>query len=225
MHQYNIIGLMSGTSLDGLDIAYCQFIKQSDVWKYQIIKAETIPYSKYWRQKLSSLLTASALEITETDFSYGKYLGKCTKKFIEKHKLKPNFIASHGHTVFHDPDIGYTQQIGKGEAIFSATSIPTIYDFRTLDVVLGGQGAPLVPIGDLKLFSDYEYCLNLGGIANISEKKSNSIVAYDICPCNLVLNYLASQNGLSYDQNGTLAKTGQVNLPLLEKLNQLPFYH
>jgi anhydro-N-acetylmuramic acid kinase len=223
MKHYKVIGLMSGTSLDGVDIAYCEF-EFDTKWYFEIIKAETIEYPSLWKDRLSSLMNSSAETLTEIDRKYGKYLGQITKEFIIKNRVSPDFISSHGHTIFHQPDKGFTLQIGDGHSISSVTGLPVVYDFRSLDVALGGQGAPLVPIGDRLLFSVFDYCLNLGGIANISFEKAGKRLAFDICPVNMVLNYLASLEGFRFDMNGSLASTGIVNPSLLQKLNHLDYY-
>ena len=194
--KYNVIGLMSGTSLDGLDIAYCSFEIDTDYkWNFKIINAETIKYEENLMHKLSSVENSTAYEISLLDVEYGKYIGEKTIEFINKFKLKPDLISSHGHTIFHQPHKGLTLQIGKGVAISAVTGCTVINDFRTLDVALGGQGAPLVPIGDRLLFADYDYCINLGGFANISYENNNERIAFDICPVNIVLNYLTKQLG------------------------------
>lgn len=223
--NYKVIGLMSGTSLDGLDIAYCHFEINENKWKYQIIKGYTIPYSVEWQNRLKSVETGSALELAKTDHDYGHLLGKLTKSFIDEHNIHPDFIASHGHTVFHQPGNRVTLQIGKGSAIVAETGLPVICDFRSMDVALGGQGAPLVPIGDRLLFPEYDYCLNLGGIANISFENGGSRIAFDICPANMVLNFLANHYHRSFDENGDIARRGVLNQNLLRKLNDLDYYH
>ena len=223
MKNYKVIGLISGTSLDGLDIAYCTFnIDQS--WKFEIIHTETIEYSDEWVERLESLFNADDKTLTQTNLEYGWYLGKLTICFIKANNLKPDFISSHGHTIFHQPEKGFTLQIGDGQAISDIVKLPVIYDFRTLDVQLGGQGAPLVPVGDRLLFPDFDYCLNLGGIANISFEKDNQRIAFDICPCNQVLNHLSRFLGQEYDSDGLMARQGIVNHNLLEKLNALSYY-
>jgi anhydro-N-acetylmuramic acid kinase len=133
-------------------------------------------------------------------------------------------IASHGHTIFHQPEKGFTFQLGNGASIAAETGIPTVADFRTGDVALGGQGAPLVPVGDKLLFSDYESCLNLGGFANISFDQHGKRIAFDICPVNFILNDLAQKSGWPYDTGGELGRSGNMNRELLEQLNQLAFY-
>jgi len=221
---YFVIGLMSGTSLDGLDLAFCEFEKKDNRWSYLIHQAETYPYTREWKERLSSIESAAAVDFAMTDASYGHLLGKCAKDFIENHQIRPDFIASHGHTIFHQPQNRFTTQIGKGSAIAAETGLPVVSDFRSADVALGGQGAPLVPIGDRLLFSDYEYCLNLGGFANISFEKNGNRIAFDVCPANIVLNSIAEKAGAYYDDGGEMARKGIILPGLLEKLNLLPYY-
>jgi len=224
--NYNVIGLMSGTSLDGLDIAYCNFIiDELDKWNFKIIHAETIKYDDIWIKKLSSAEKSTALAISLLNVEFGNYLGNQTKDFINKYNIKPDFIASHGHTIFHQPDKGLTLQIGSGAAIAAVTSCTVINDFRTLDVALGGQGAPLVPIGDKLLFNEYDFCINLGGFANISFEDGNQRIAFDICPVNIVFNYLTQQIGLPYDDEGKMASEGELNDELFDNLELLSYYH
>lgn len=218
--QY-IIGLMSGTSLDGIDIAYCHF---ESARQFRLIAAETIPYSDSWRQRLASLHRASAEDFARTDAEFGHLLGQCVNRFRALHQGPVNCIASHGHTVFHQPEMGFTAQIGDGNAIAAETELPVICDFRRLDVALGGQGAPLVPIGDRLLFANYDCCINLGGIANLSYELDNRRTAYDISPCNMALNWLAAQTGLDFDRDGMMASQGQCIAPLMEKLESLDYY-
>ena len=221
---YKVIGLMSGTSLDGLDIAYCLFSYDNGKWSYSIEKAETIEYSKEIKNKLLKAEHTTSEEFAKIDKDFGHFIGKQTRKFIDKYSLDVDFISSHGQTIFHQPEIHFTSQIGDINAIAAQTRIKTIGDFRRLDIALGGQGAPLVPIGDRLLFSDYPYCLNLGGFSNISFDKNGKRIAYDICPVNIVLNSLAEREGMPYDKDGILARSGKINQELLEKLNDLDFY-
>jgi anhydro-N-acetylmuramic acid kinase len=223
-NEYKVIGLMSGTSLDGLDMAFCHFEKIENTWKYEILKAQTIAYSPEWQERLRSGEKGNALDLTLTDHDYGQFLGKLTKSFLDEHRLDPDFIASHGHTIFHQPGSGITLQIGKGSEIAAVTGLPVICDFRSLDVALGGQGAPLVPIGDRLLFPEFDYCLNLGGIANISNENCGRRIAFDICPANMVLNFLANQVDKPFDVNGDMARQGKLNVQLLEWLNDLDYY-
>ncbi len=224
MKSYFAIGLMSGTSLDGLDICYVKF-PIPEIENFEILKAETIPYDANWKSKLKNSIHLSAEELTRLDFDYGIYLGQTIKEFIEKNQINQlDFIASHGHTVFHNPTKNYTLQIGKGQGIFAKTGIQTVFDFRSQDVLLGGQGAPLVPIGDEYLFKNYDACLNLGGFSNISFSRNKKRMAFDICPVNVVLNQLSEELGKSYDENGEIARSGKINTDLLFELNQLEFY-
>ena len=216
-----IIGLMSGTSLDGLDIAYCEF---TDERHFQLIAAETYNYSAAWRERLATLHRATAEEYARTDTELGHYFGERVLHFRENHPGRVDCIASHGHTVFHQPDNGFTAQIGDGNAICAVTGLPVVCDFRRLDVALGGQGAPLVPIGDRLLFGEYDSCINLGGIANISYEAHGQRIAYDIAPCNMALNYLAGKQGMTYDAGGATARTGTIVTSLLAKLETLDYY-
>lgn len=214
------IGTMSGTSLDGLDICAVSFSEQS----FSILCAETIPYSTEMRQTLAQAHTLSGLDLQQLHVDYGIFCGNNIQNFITKHSLSIDYIASHGHTVFHTPNTGLTLQIGSGAHIAAITGITTINDFRTLDVALGGQGAPLVPIGDELLFPQYDYCLNIGGFANVSCKQNNTRLAWDICATNIVLNYYAQQLGNDYDTNGEFGKQGIVHTDLLHKLQSIPFF-
>ncbi len=221
-----VIGLMSGTSLDGLDIAACLFSCQNEQWKFQLLKAETIEYDSSLKNKLSGLMTANALEYVQTDFEFGYYMGDQVRRFLDSNKLQADLIASHGHTIFHQPQLGYTSQIGQGACIAARCGLPVVFDFRSLDVALGGQGAPLVPIGDQLLFSEFDYCLNLGGIANISfDNTSGERIAFDICPVNMALNELAGILNKPYDENGSVAASGQLHSELFQKLEALDFYY
>jgi len=224
MENYSVIGLMSGSSLDGVDIAMCQLIENEGTWLYQIIESECIPYSPYWINILKKVQNESALNYHRSHVYLGHYLGQLCKQFISKHDFHVDLIASHGHTVFHNPSKRFTSQIGDGAAIAALTGITTVSDLRTTDVALGGQGAPIVPIGDQHLFKDYKFCLNIGGIANISAKTNDSIYAYDICGANQILNHLAKKRNLEFDNNGDIARSGSINQKLLSELNSLPFF-
>lgn len=217
------IGLMSGTSLDGLDICYVRF--DSDT-SFEILHAETIEYSTELRNQLKEAFTISAMELCELDIQFGYYLGEQVAEFIKRYQIKNiDFVASHGQTIFHQPQKNFTLQIGNGAAISSRCQQKVICDFRTQDVVLGGQGAPLVPIGDELLFSEYDACLNLGGFSNISMNRNGKRIAFDVCPVNIVLNHYANKLGFDYDNEGQLAAKGNVNLNLIDELNNIPFYH
>ncbi len=215
---------MSGSSLDGLDIAYTEFWQENDEWHYNLIKGETIPYSSEWAKILKNIRNYPAAKLIEIHHGYGKFLGELTLRFIDKHALKPDLVASHGHTVFHNPARGYTFQLGYGQAIASKTGITTIADFRTKDITLGGQGAPLVPIGDELLFNDFKACINLGGIANISFSQKGKRIAFDVVPANQLLNFLAGKAGLEYDNDGKLASKGKMIENLHKILSADPYY-
>lgn len=224
MTEYHVIGIMSGTSMDGVDLAYCVIRNENGRWQYSIQQAETVPYDEKWRLRLSKLNRQDAHVFWKTHVFYGKFLGELTRDFIHKHQLKVDLIASHGHTVFHVPGSHYTCQIGDLNYIHAETGIPVVGDFRTLDVALGGNGAPLVPAGDILLFSQYNFCLNLGGIANISGYLGEQYVGYDICPCNIALNRIARNKGQLFDDDGNIARAGQVDDELLSALNSISFY-
>ncbi|AMC10699.1 anhydro-N-acetylmuramic acid kinase [Lutibacter profundi] len=221
----HIIGVMSGTSLDGIDIAYVK-INYNNNFTFEILKATTISYSKNWKSTLKNGFHLSGEALTKLDADYGIFLGEIIQNFITENKIENlNFIASHGHTIYHNPDKNYTLQIGNGPQITAITGIKTICDFRVQDIALGGQGAPLVPIGDKLLFSDYDYCLNLGGFANISFEENKNRIAFDICPVNIVLNHYVSSLNIEYDDKGAIASTGNIDKRLLNELNALPFYN
>ena len=222
--SWSVIGVMSGTSLDGLDIALCNFRNDSGKWQYEIVDAECYNYDKAWKQKLNDAYKLSGLDLLILHKEYGFFIGDRINSFLKKDHQKPDLIATHGHTVFHQPDKKLSFQLGGSAALFASTGIPVVSDFRALDVCLGGQGAPLVPVGDAILFKEYDYCLNLGGIANISYDKDNQRIAFDICGCNLLLNTVANEIGLDYDNNGQIARTGKVDQDILNQLNSWQYY-
>lgn len=219
-----IIGMMSGTSLDGLDICFATFEHKEDKWSYNIIKAAEVQYPFELKQQLATAQNMSALEYAQLNSDYGLYLGRMVRKFIDENDFEPDYIASHGHTIFHQPAKRFTAQIGSGAGIAAESGVDTICDFRTTDVALHGQGAPLVPVGDRNLFADYDYCLNMGGFSNISFDSGKNRSAYDICPVNYVLNHYTRKVGLEYDKDGEIARSGVVCDALLAKLNELDFY-
>lgn len=223
-NKHQILGLMSGSSLDGLDLAFCEFENKNNQWNFAIVKAETISYSDNWLLRLKNAPLLTGRKLIQTHIEYGRLLGDYSKIFLSKYNLDPDFIASHGHTVFHRPELGYTFQLGDGQTLSSTLGCKVISDFRTKDVSIGGQGAPLVPIGDKFLFCNYEYCLNLGGIANISFTENKKRIAFDICPVNQVFNHLSKQIGLLYDDEGKIARSGKLINDLLTQLNSDPYY-
>ena len=215
---------MSGTSLDGIDLAYCTFHESNGEFTFKLGSCETIPYPGFWLDKLKALPQSPAVEYAETHVSYGRYVGQLVKGFMQTNQLTADFVSSHGHTIFHNPDMGYTAQIGDGAAMAMECGLPVVCDFRSSDVAAHGQGAPLVPIGDELLFPEYDYCLNLGGFANISTKKEGKRIAFDISPANIILNHIANKAGKDFDEGGKLAASGEIDTELLAKLNSLDFY-
>lgn len=221
---WHIIGLMSGTSLDGVDLVFVKISKELG-YSFELLKAETIPYSEKWKKNLHDAFLLTGEKLIKLDADYGKFLAGLIKEFIKKNDLKNiDFISSHGHTIFHQPDQNFTLQIGNGPEICAHSGLKVICDFRKQDVALGGQGAPLVPIGDRYLFNYPTFCLNLGGFSNISFEKSGERLAFDISPVNIVLNHYAEKLGLAYDKGGDLSRSGQIHQDLLSALNSLDFY-
>ncbi len=218
------IGLMSGTSLDGLDIAQCNFHFSEDGITYKIEYCETSVYPEEIARKLRDAEHSDALNFCRIDAAYGKWIGATCRAFMDKYSSKPLLISSHGHTIFHNPKEGFTTQIGNGAQIAAATKVRTVCDFRSLDVALGGQGAPLVPIGDRLLFGQYDACVNIGGFSNISMEQEQKRIAWDICPANYLLNHYAAKLGLKYDESGNISRKGTTIAELLKKLNQLDYY-
>ncbi len=218
-NTYHVIGLMSGTSLDGVDLAYCSFNRKGSHWRYGIHHASTVAYNRTWKKILQAAHHLPGQELIQLNVLYGHYLGNLCNEFCKNHAIhKVDFISSHGHTVYHQPGKGFTFQIGDGNAIHNATGKNVVCDFRSLDVMRGGEGAPLVPVGDHILFGEYDVCLNLGGIANCSMQQRNKRVAFDICFANMALNYLAEQEGKRYDKDGQRASTGTIDKRLFRKL-------
>lgn len=218
------VGLMSGSSLDGLDLAAAEFWQEDGRWFYSFKKSAFCPYPEKWQQKLQQAFYLEPNELAALDLEYGGYLGELTLGFIQKNQLKPALVASHGHTIFHQPEKGITLQIGNGQAIADACKCFVINDFRSEDVSKGGQGAPLVPIGDRLLFVDYEICLNIGGIANISFEENGNRLAFDCCMANQGLNFIAGFADLAFDDGGNLAASGKIISTLFEVLNSEEFF-
>lgn len=224
MSEHLAIGLMSGSSLDGVDLALVKFQSENGKYGFNILQSTTLPYSAEWENLLSKAFHQKPEDLTGLDKAYGEYLGRQVLRFMQDNDIIPNFVASHGHTIFHKPEEHYTLQIGDGQALANACGLKVINDFRSEDVSKGGQGAPLVPIGDKLLFSEYEACLNIGGIANVSYDQNGQRIAYDICIANQALNYLANQKGLKYDKDGLLARNGAIDEALLAALNSNAFF-
>ena len=223
---YRAIGIMSGSSLDGMDMAFVEFTETGGKWSYEIIAADCLAYSDEWRGKLLSAVDLSALNYQLLHIDYGHYIGNKINEFIETNNLqhRVNLIASHGHTTFHLPHKKMTAQLGDGAAIAAETKLPVVSDLRNIDVAFGGQGAPIVPIGEKLLFEEYQYFLNIGGIANMSINQRGNYIAFDICAANRILNMLAAEKGFDYDEGGMMASSGEVDRNLLQQLNALDYY-
>lgn len=222
--DYRLIGVMSGTSLDGIDLVLTEmsFLEKTS---YKIIASETFPYSREWQKKLEGAINLEAAELNELDNDYTLYLADVINRFIQKYDIDLiDAVCSHGHTVKHTPEQGVTFQIGNRPKLAKLIDAPVVCDFRVQDVELGGQGAPLVPIGDRLLFNEFKYCINLGGFANVSLEKNSRRIAYDICPVNTVLNYFMRKLQKDYDEDGKLARAGELDEELLEKLDSLKYY-
>ncbi len=222
---YRAIGIMSGSSLDGLDIAFTEFQENAGKWNYEIMQADCYPYNHNWIEKLRSATSLNSVDYQLLHVEYGHYIGEQINRFIEENKLhyQAALISSHGHTTFHIPSKKMTAQLGDGASIAAETQLPVITDLRALDLAFGGQGAPIVPIGEKWLLGNFDFFLNLGGIANISFK-SDPYTAFDICAANRVLNMLINNEGKEYDDSGEMAKNGAINFELLQKLNGLDYY-
>jgi anhydro-N-acetylmuramic acid kinase len=215
------LGVMSGTSCDGLDLALCRFTERYGAWQHEVLRAATVPYDAAMRQHLAGAHLLDSAELIRTDRAYGRFIGEQIVHFLGDDSLRPTLISSHGHTVFHAPAEGYTLQIGHGADIAATTGIDTVCDLRSSDVALGGQGAPLVPMGDEMLFSCYDICLNLGGFANLSYRNMLRREAFDVCPVNLPINALSARLGLEFDRDGAIAASTPPDPALLRSLASL----
>ena len=223
---YKVMGLMSGSSLDGLDIVFTELQEVAGKWHYEIITTSCIEYDEAWQKKLKGSLELKAEDYLLLHTGYGRFIGEKINEFIYKNnlQLRVNLVASHGHTTFHLPEKKMTHQLGEGAAIASETKLPVVSDLRSMDIAFGGQGAPIVPLGEKLLFVDYNYFLNLGGIANVSIHTENTVIAFDVCAANRVLNMLAEEKGKAYDDGGKISAMGNINNDLLEKINSLEYF-
>lgn len=221
--HFEVIGVMSGSSLDGLDLAWVELVHHMGDWSFNIREARTVPYDSRFKQRLKDAMLGPALELARLDRDLGDLIGAACKDLINGRRV--DLIASHGHTLFHKPEEGLTTQIGGGARIAATTGTTTVCDFRSVDVALGGQGAPLVPLGERLLFPQHKAFLNIGGICNIALHGPERVTGYDVCIGNQALNFLANEGGQDYDANGNLARTGRILPELLEALNALPFHH
>jgi len=215
---------MSGTSLDGMDLVVVRFYRYLNQWKYQIQQAVTLEYTEEWKRKLQEAATLPAEEFLLLHNEYGRFTGDAVTRFLSDAGLHAGLVASHGHTIFHQPEKQFTFQLGAGAAIASQCGITTVSDFRITDVAMGGQGAPLVPVGDELLFNNFGFCLNLGGFSNISHQQHGRRIACDISPVNMVANSLAMRAGYAYDNNGEMGSRGTIHTGLVDRLNALDFY-
>ncbi len=217
---------MSGTSLDGVDLAHINFEINDGKWSYKIFECDTFSYSNEMISKLKNGIHLSSIELSELNIEYTNLLGNIISEFIAKNNISNlDAVCSHGHTILHQPQKGFTLQIGNLPEIAKITNQKVVCNFRVQDVLFGGQGAPLVPIGDEILFSEFDYCLNLGGFSNISFEENNERIAFDISPVNTVLNFYANTFGLEYDDKGKISESGNINIELFDELNKLEFYH
>jgi anhydro-N-acetylmuramic acid kinase len=222
--KYIVLGLMSGTSMDGLDVSCAKYYKQNNTWCFDLLKAETFSYNESIKLDFLKAFNKKC-NIEDIDIKFGDIISDYILLFLEKHHLVPDLISSHGHTIFHNPKNGYTTQVGSGKIISERIKMPVVSNFRQQDIDLGGQGAPLVPMGDKLLFSQYHACVNLGGIVNISYDDNGTRFAYDIGPCNMILNYISNKKGKAYDNNGEMALKGKVNPKLLNQLSNISYYN
>ena len=223
---YRAIGVMSGSSLDGLDVAFVSFEENRGVWTYEITAAATYEYTEEWQRNLQQATSLSAYDYLQLHGRYGRWIGGQINLFIKSFNLhhQVQLIASHGHTLFHAPANGFTAQIGAGADIAAITGINVVSDLRAMDIALGGQGAPIVPMGEKLLFAEYDVLLNIGGIANLTCKSNDEYIAFDVCPANKILNALAANEGKKYDADGGMAAAGTAHDGLLEHLNALDYY-
>ena len=225
-NRYQVLGVMSGTSLDGLDITYCQF-EQNAGWHFQLLAAQTFGFPDSLRNQLQGLMGSDLYGALRVEQAFDEFLVKCVKAFSTQEGIdlrEVDLLANHGQTIFHEPESGFTYQLSNPSRIASLLRIPVVGDFRTADVALGGQGAPLVPIGDALLFGEFDACINLGGFANVSLEIHGNRRAWDICPVNFVMNPLARQLGGDYDDRGEWARGGELDADLLQKLESLAYY-
>lgn len=223
-NTFQILGMMSGTSLDGLDMALCSFKREGSSWSYRLIRAGFKDYPPELRTQLEKAIGFKAIDLLALDAQYGGWLGQQAAAFLGSDSATLDAVASHGHTVHHRPELGFTFQLGAPQYVALSSGLPVIGDFRSGDIALGGQGAPLVPVGDRLLFSTYDFCLNLGGIANISFEQDGKRIAFDIGIANMLLNHLVRPLGLTYDSGGAIAREGEINTALLESLDGLAYY-
>jgi anhydro-N-acetylmuramic acid kinase len=224
--EYDVIGLMSGSSLDGLDICRILFKESDNQWKYKVIDAHCYVYDESFRRELQQVSAGTAIQLAALHTRLGHVFSSFVLDFLSRQADTSGIqlLVSHGQTVFHQPEHGFTTQIGCGATLAAKTGLTVVNDLRTVDVALGGQGAPLVPLGEQYLFPGQGQFLNIGGICNVSLHEDRKVIAYDVCPGNTLLNFLARKMGQSYDEGGRYAKSGELSEGLLSQLNSIPFY-
>jgi len=223
-NKYNVIGIMSGTSCDGLDIAHSLFWFEKNKWMYKLEKYKSVSYSKKLKSRLLKCSKLDALSLKILDLDFGEYIKGEIKKFIKESKTRFDLISCHGHTVFHDPKKKLSYQIGNPLIMYNSVRIPVVFNFRELDIIMGGEGAPLVPYGDKELFNEFDYCINIGGILNISKLYDKELIGYDICPANIILNKFSRELNEEYDIDGRLSLSGNFDSNLFKKLNSIRYY-
>lgn len=227
----NILGLMSGTSMDGMDAALCHFSDENAIdWKIRYFKCFDYPeHLKVLMQKAQD--SPSTEHLTAAEMGYAQWCIEIieeVKAWAYEEDIEIHGVGIHGQTLFHQPEQKLTYQAGVLPIIAKETGLVVVGNFRIQDVLLGGQGAPLVPFGDQLLFSGYEGCLNLGGFANLSKGNptlgEGVLAAFDIAPANIVLNELASLLGHPFDNGGEIARKGMLNGWILDQLDSLEYY-
>ncbi len=223
---YQALGLMSGSSLDGLDVVHCslEITKDPVMVSWKLLAGETLPFSDLWTRRLANLPSQSAMSFAQTHVYFSYYTAELVNKFIAKHQIQPDFIAAHGHTIFHYPDKRFTTQIGDGGALAAATGFPVVCNFRTQDIALNGEGTPLAPAADRYLFPGYDFYLNIGGIANVTANVNGKYIAFDTAPANQIFNALAELSGKNYDQDGAIAAAGNILPDLAAALSRNDYY-
>ncbi len=223
---YKVLGLMSGSSADGLDIIFVELDENRGNWSYIIKAGDCIFYDKEWREKLITAKALDAYNYMLLHIAYAKFIAVSINNFISKNNLQHQvqLIATHGHTVFHAPENNMTAQLGDGATIAALTGINVVSDLRNMDVALNGQGAPIVPLGEKLIFYGYNFYLNIGGIANVSFQSEKNFIAFDVCAANSILNRLANLYDNDFDEDGKSAATGTINQHLLNNLNALDYY-
>ncbi|MGB3511917.1 MAG: anhydro-N-acetylmuramic acid kinase [Microcoleaceae cyanobacterium] len=238
-----VIGLISGTSVDGIDAALVDVAGAQTSLKVELLAAATYPYPEKLRSQILDVCGGASLsmaELAELDDTIAQQFATAALTINDNYGIKAQLIGSHGQTVYHRPPaqkLGYSVQLGRGELIANLTGIPTISNFRAADIAVGGQGAPLVPCVDIHLLSHPEYsrCVqNLGGIGNVAYMKSQNavdlqktILGWDTGPSNTLLDLAVqhfSQGSKTYDKNGEWAANGKPCQELVENWLKQDFF-